>query len=118
MRIALRYAAAPVMVACAAGMIAAATASAMTQPQSARTADAPVAAPRLARTTDAPIASPGQGGVYCGQYCGAYSAYSNRPGGAAAPASYGVGVPSRDPLSAISIRLPIVDSAGIPVPQH
>jgi hypothetical protein len=105
MRIALRYAAAPVLVACAAVMTAAATASAMAEPQP-------------ARTTGAPIASPDHGGVYCGQFCGGYSAYSNNPGGAAAPASYGVVVPSRDPLSAVSIRLPIVDSAGIPVPQH
>lgn len=105
MHIALRYVAAPVLAASAAVTIAAATASAMAEPQP-------------ARTTDAPMASPGHGGVYCGQFCGAYSAYGNRPGGAAAPMSYGVGTPSLDPLSPVSIRLPIVDAAGIPVPQH
>ena len=105
MRIALRYVAAPVLAASAAATIVAVTASAMAELQS-------------ARITDAPMASPDHGGVYCGQFCGAYSAYSNHGGGAIAPVSSGNVAPWLDPLSAISIRLPIVDAADIPMPQH
>ena len=105
MRIAMRYVAAPVLAVGVAVTIAAATASA-------------AAGQQPARTTDAPITSPDQGGGYCGRFCGAYSAYSNTPDGAAAPASYVGRMASPDPLSPVWIQLPIVDSAGIPVPQH
>lgn len=104
MRIALRYVAAPVLAATAAVTIAAATASAMAESQP-------------ARTTDAPMTSPDHGGVYCGQFCGAYSAYSNDGPEAAAPLSSGDVAPWRAPVSAVSIRLPIVDAAGIPMPH-
>ena len=105
MGIALRYIAAPVLAASAAATIAAATASATEGLQP-------------AHTTDASTASPHHGGVYCGQFCGSYSAYGTGPDAAAAPASYGVGTSRRDPLSPVSIRLPIIDAAGVPVPQH
>jgi hypothetical protein len=105
MRIAIRYIAAPVLAASVAVTIAAATASATTEPQP-------------ARATDASTASPDHGGVYCGQFCGTYGAYGADPDAAAAPTSYGVGPSRRDPLSAVSIRLPIIDAAGVPVPQH
>jgi hypothetical protein len=104
MRIALHYVA-PVLAAGAAVTIAAATASA-------------IAGPQPARITDATMASPDHGGVYCGQFCGSYSTYSNHGGVAAAPASAGAVAPWLDPLSAISIRLPIVNAAGLPMPQH
>ena len=83
---------------------------------------APVLAAGVAVTVAASAASaatgPDQGSGYGGQCCGAYSDYSNTPDGAAAPASYGVRMLSVDPLSPVWIRLPIVDAAGIPVPQH
>jgi hypothetical protein len=105
MGIALRYIAAPVLAASVAVTIAAATASAMAEPQP-------------ARTVDASTASPDHGGGYCGQFCGTYDGYSNDPGEAAAPASYGVNTSRLDPLSPLSIRLPIVDDAGTLVPQR
>jgi hypothetical protein len=105
MRIALRYIAAPVLASSVAVVIAAATASATAETQP-------------ARSTDASTASPDHGGVYCGQFCGTYNAYSNQPDGAAAPASYGVGRSRLNPLSPVLIRLPIVDDAGALVPQH
>jgi len=83
---------------------------------------APVLAAGVAVTIAASAASAasgaGQGSGYCGQFCGAYSDYSNTPDDAAAPATYGVRMPSEDPLSPVWIQLPIVDAAGIPVPQH
>jgi hypothetical protein len=105
MRIALRYIAAPALAASIAVTIAAATASAVTEPQP-------------AHTTDASTTSPDQGGGYCGQFCGTYSAYDNDPDTAAVPTSHGLGTSRRDPLSPVSIRLPIVDAAGALVPQH
>jgi hypothetical protein len=104
MRIALRYVAAPVLAASVAVTIAGATASAMAEPQP-------------AHTTDAPMANPHHGVVYCGQYCGDYSPYSNHGVEAAAPLSSRIGAPWRDPLAPISIRLPIIDAAGIPMPH-
>lgn len=83
---------------------------------------APVLAAGVAVTIAASAASaatgPDQGSGYCGQFCGAYSDYSNTPDGAAAPATYGGRMSSEDPLSPVRIQLPIVDAAGIPVPQH
>jgi hypothetical protein len=105
MRIPLRYVAAPVLAASVAVTIAAATSSAIAEAQ-------PVG------TTDASTAVPDRGGAYCGQFCGTYDAYSNHPGGAVVPESYGVGTPRLNPLSPVSIRLPIVDAAGVLVPQH
>jgi hypothetical protein len=105
MGIALRYIAAPVLAASVAVTIAGATASAADGQQP-------------ARTSDASTASPDHGGAYCGQFCGAFSAYGDHPGGAAVPVSYGLGTPRSDPLSAVSIRLPIVDAAGVLTPQH
>jgi hypothetical protein len=105
MRLALRYIAAPVLAASVAVTIAGATASAADGQQP-------------AHTTDASTGSPDRGGPYCGQFCGAYSAYGDHPGGAAVPVSYGVGMPRLNPLSAVSIRLPIVDAAGALTPQH
>ena len=105
MHIALRFVAAPLLAASAAVTIAAATASAVAEQQP-------------ARATDKSMASPDNRGIYCGQFCGTYSAYGNNPGAAVAPASYGVGEPWRDQLSPVSIRLPLVDAAGVPVPQH
>jgi hypothetical protein len=104
MRIALRYVTAPLLAAGAAVTIAAATASATDQSHP-------------ARTTDASTAGPDQGGVYCGQFCGADVPYGNDPGAAAAPLPYGVGASSPGPLSPVSIKLPIVD-AGIPMSRH
>lgn len=104
MRIALRYVAAPVLAASVAVTIAGATASAMAEPQP-------------AQTTDAPMDNPDHGGVYCGQFCGDYTPYSNHGVEAAAPLSSRVGARWRDPLAPISIRLPIVDAAGIPMPH-
>ena len=66
MGIALRYIAAPVLAVSVAVTIAAATASAMAEPQH-------------ARTVDASTASPDHGGGYCGQFCGTYDAYSKAP---------------------------------------
>jgi hypothetical protein len=105
MRIALRHVAAPVLAAGVAVTITAATASAMAEPQ-------------RARATEASTASPDHGGAYCGQFCGTYSPYSNHPGGAVVLESYGVSSHRLNPLSPVSIRLPIVDAAGIPTPQH
>jgi hypothetical protein len=105
MGIALRYIAAPVLAAGVAVTIASATASAADGQQP-------------AHTTDASTASPDHGGGYCGQFCGAISAYGDHPGGAVVPGSYGVGMPRLTPLSAVSIRLPIVDAAGVLTPQH
>ena len=105
MRIALRYIAAPVLAASVAVTIAGATASA---------ADGR----RPAHATDAATASPDRGGTYCGRFCGDYSAYGDHPGGAVVPVSHGVGTPRLNPLSPVAIRLPIVDAAGVPVPQH
>ena len=105
MRLALRYIAAPVLAASVAVTIAGATASAADGQQP-------------AHTTDASTVSPDHGGAYCGQFCGAYSAYGEHPGGAAVPVSYGVGMPRLNPLSAVSIRLPIVDAAGVLTPQQ
>jgi hypothetical protein len=105
MGIALRYIAAPVLAASVAVTIAGATASAADGQQA-------------AHTTDAPTASPGHGGTYCGQFCGAVSAYGNHSGGAAVPVSYEVGTPRLNPLSPALIRLPIVDAAGVLTPQH
>jgi hypothetical protein len=105
MGIALRYVAAPMLVASVAATVAAATTSAIAEAQP-------------AGTTDASTAIPDHGGTYCGQFCGTYNAYSNHPGGAVVPESYGVGTPRLSPLSPVSIRLPIVDAAGVPVPQH
>ena len=105
MGIALRHIAAPVLVAGVAVTIAGATASAADGQQP-------------AHTTDASTASPDHGGAYCGQFCGAVSAYGDHPGGAAVPASYGAGTPRLNPLSPVSIRLPIIDSAGVLTPQH
>jgi hypothetical protein len=105
MGIALRYIAAPVLAAGVAVTIAGATASAADGQQP-------------AHTTDASTASPDHGGAYCGQFCGAYSAYGDHPGGAAAPLSYGVAMPRLDPLTPALIRLPIVDAAGVLTPQH
>ena len=105
MAIALRYIAAPVLAASVAVTIAGATASAADGQQP-------------AHSTDASTASPGHGGTYCGQFCGAVSAYGDHPGGAAVPVSYGVGVPRLDPLTPALIRLPIVDTAGVLTPQH
>jgi hypothetical protein len=103
--IALRYVAAPVLAAGVAVTIAGATASAADGQQP-------------AHTTNTSTASPDHGGAYCGQFCGAYSAYGDHFGGAALPVSYGVGMPRLNPLSAVSIRLPIVDAAGVLTPQH
>ena len=105
MGIALRYIAAPVLAAGVAVTIAGATASAADGQQP-------------AHTTDASTASPDHGGAYCGQFCGGYSAYGDHPGGAILPVSYGVGIPRLNPLSPVSIRLPIVDAAGVLTPQH
>ena len=105
MGIALRYIAAPVLAASVAVTIAGATASAADGQQP-------------AHTTDASTASPDHGGAYCGQFCGDYSAYGDHPGGAAVPVSYGAGMPRLNPLSPVSIRLPIVDAAGVLTPQH
>jgi hypothetical protein len=69
----------------------------------------------IAASTACAATGPDQGSGYCGQFCGAYSDYSNIPDGAAAPASYGVRMPSEAPLSPVRIQLPIVDAAGIPV---
>ena len=68
MGITLRYIAAPVLAAGVAVTIAGATASA-----------ADVQQP--AHTTDASTASPDNGGPYCGQFCGDYSAYGDHPAG-------------------------------------
>jgi hypothetical protein len=105
MGIALRYIAAPALAAGVAVTIAGATASAADGQQ-------PV------RTTGASTSSPDHGGAYCGQFCGDYRAYGAHPGGAAVPVPYGVGTPRLNPLSAVSIRLPIVDAAGALTPQH
>jgi hypothetical protein len=105
MGIALRYIAAPVLAVSVAVTIAGATASA-TDGQ------------KPAHTTDASTASPDHGGAYCGRFCGDYSAYGDHPGGAVIPVSYGVGTPRLNPLSAVSVRLPIVDAAGVLTPQH
>jgi hypothetical protein len=105
MGIALRYIAAPVLAASVAVTIAGATASAAGGQQP-------------ARTTDASTAGPDHGGAYCGQFCGGYSAYGDHPGGAAVPVSYGVATPRLNPLSPVSIRLPIVDAAGVLTPRH
>jgi hypothetical protein len=105
MGIALRHIAAPVLAATAAVTIAGATASAADGQQP-------------AHTTDTSTASPDHGGGYCGQFCGAYSAYGDHSGGAAVPVSYGVGAHRLNPLSAVSIRLPIVDAAGVLTPQR
>jgi hypothetical protein len=105
MRIALRYVAAPVLAASVAVTIAAATASA-------------AAGPQAAHTTDSSTASPDHGGAYCGQFCGAYSAYGDHPGGAVVPEFYGMSTPRLNPLFPVAIRLPIVDAAGVLVPQH
>ena len=109
MGIALRYIAAPVLAASVAVTIAAATASAMAEPQHARTVDA---------STASPDHGGGYCGQFCGQFCGTYHGYNNDPGEAAAPASYGVNTSRLDPLSPLSIRLPIVDDAGTLVPQR
>ena len=90
MRIAYHYVA-PVLAAGAALIIVAATASALAEPLP-------------ARITDAPMASPDAGGVYCGQFCGAYNAYGEHRG---APVSAS--------LSAISVSLPVVNVAGVPI---
>jgi hypothetical protein len=100
MGIALRYIAAPVLAAGVAVTIASATASAADGQQP-------------AHTTDASTATPDHGGAYCGQFCGDYSAYGDHPGGL-----YGVGTPRLNPLAPVSIRLPIVDAAGVLTPQH
>ena len=105
MGIALRYVAAPMVAAGVAVTIAAAMSSAIAEAQP-------------AGTTDASTAVPDHGGTYCRQFCGTYNAYSTHPGGAVVPESYGIGTPRLNPLSAVSIRLPIVDAAGVPVPQH
>jgi hypothetical protein len=105
MGIALRYIAAPVLAASVAVTIACATASAADGQQP-------------AHTSDASTASPDHGGAYCGQFCGAISAYGDHPGGAVVPVPYGVGIPRLNPLSPVSIRLPIVDAAGVLTPQH
>ena len=105
MGIALRYIAAPVLAASVAVTIAGATASAADGQQP-------------AHTTDASTTSPDHGGAYCGQFCGDYSAYGDHSGGAAVPVSYGVGAHRLNPLSAVSIRLPIVDAAGVLTPQR
>lgn len=105
MGIALRYLAAPVLAASVAVTIAGATASAADGRQP-------------AHTTDASTANPDHGGAYCGQYCGDYRAYGDHPGGAAVPVSYGMGMPRLNPLSPVSIRLPIVDAVGDLTPQH
>jgi hypothetical protein len=105
MGIALRYIAAPVLAAGVAVTIASATASAADGQQ-------------RAHTTDTSTASPDRGGAYCGQFCGEYRAYGDHPGGAVVPVSYGVGMPRLNPLSPVSIRLPIVDAAGVLTPQH
>ena len=102
MGIALRYIAAPVLAASVAVTIAGASASAADGQQP-------------AHTTDASTASPDHGGAYCGQFCGDYSAYGDHPGGAV---SHGVGTRRLNPLSPVSIRLPIVDAAGVLTPQH
>jgi len=105
MGIALRYIAAPVLAASVAATIAGATASAADGQQP-------------AHSTDVSTASPDHGGAYCGQFCGDYSAYGDQPGGAVIPVSNGVGTPRLNPLSPVSIRLPIVDAAGVLTPQH
>jgi hypothetical protein len=105
MGIALRYIAAPVLAASVAVTIAGATASATGGQQ-------------RAYTTGASTARPDHGGAYCGRFCGDYSAYGDHPGGAVIPVSYGVGTPRLNPLSPVSIRLPIVDAAGVLTPQH
>jgi hypothetical protein len=105
MRIAIGFIAAPVLAASVAVTIAGATASAADGRQ------------RPASTSDASTASPDQG-AYCGQFCGDYSAYGDHPGGAAVPTSYGIGTRRLNPLSPVSIRLPIVDAAGVLTPQH
>jgi hypothetical protein len=89
------------------------------RPRAAATSSA-MAEPQLARrhTVDASTASPDHAGGYCGQFCGTYDAYSNDPGEAAASAFYGVNTSTLDPLSPVSIRLPIVDGAGTVVPQR
>jgi hypothetical protein len=105
MGIAFRYMAAPVLAAGVAVTIAGATASAADgQPP--------------AHPADASTAGPDHGGAYCGQFCGDYSAYGDHPGRAAEPVSYGVGTSRLDLLSPVSIRLPIVDAAGVLTPQH
>jgi hypothetical protein len=103
MRINLHYVA-PVLAAGAAVFIAAATASAIIEPQP-------------ASTTGAPLASPDHGNVYCGQFCGSYNAYGDLRSGAAAPALAPVGAPRLDPLRATSPGLPIVAVAD-PMRYH
>jgi hypothetical protein len=105
MGIALRYIAAPVLAASVAVTIAGATASAADGQQP-------------AHSTDVSTASLDHGGAYCGQFCGDFSAYDDHPGGAVVPVSYGVGTTRLNPLSPVSIRLPIVDAAGVLTPQH
>jgi hypothetical protein len=105
MGISLRYIAAPVLAASVAVTIAGATASAADGQQP-------------AHASDASTASPDRGGAYCGQFCGAISAYGDHSGGAVVPVTYGVGTPRSNPLSPVSIRLPIVDAAGVLTPQH
>jgi hypothetical protein len=95
---------APVLAAGAAVFIAAATASAITEPQP-------------ARVTDAPLTSPDQGGAYCGQFCGSYSAYGGLRSGAAAPDLAPAGAHWLDPLHATSPGLPIAAVAA-PIGQH
>jgi hypothetical protein len=102
MRINLHYVA-PVLAAGAAVFIAAATASAIAEPQPA--------------STGASLSSPDHGNVYCGQFCGSYSAYGDLRSGAAAPALAPVGAPRLDPLHATSPGLPIVAVAD-PMRYH
>ena len=92
---------APVLAAGAAVFIAAATASAITEPQP-------------ARVTDAPLTSPDQGGAYCGQFCGSYSDLRS---GAAAANLAPAGAHWLDPLHATSPGLPIAAVAA-PIGQH
>jgi hypothetical protein len=105
MGIALRYIAAPALAASVAVVIAGATASAADGQQP-------------AHPTDVSAASPDHGGAYCGQFCGDYRAYGDRPGGAVGPVSGRVGTTRLNPLSPVSIRLPIVDAAGVLTPQN
>ena len=95
---------APVLAVGAAVFIAAATASVITEPQP-------------ARVTDAPLVNPDQGGAYCGQFCGSYSAYSDLRSGPGAPALAPVGPHWLDPLHATSPGLPIAAVAA-PIGQH
>jgi len=103
MRINLHHVA-PVLAAGAALFIGGATASAITEPQP-------------ARTTDAPLVSPDHGGAYCGQFCGSYSTYGDLRSGAVAPALAPFGAPWLDPLHAPSPGLPIAAVAD-PLRHH